>query len=212
MHFEGLFFNIFTEYLPSHSENVGVWKYGVKFHIDCNHVDLCIFFHQLAEEEEIQRLRSETIPYAQLMPYFDRPFRPKRYVLLSLSRIFFSLHWYKYKSYFSCNKIKFVAGLLSPLQSPRGLNYTATITIQNHPEISFTPASYSMITAAQRNNGLCQMEVLLDSLFQWSLFQVMYNMYNLFHLAFVVLWQMEKLLVTNNGLSQMEVLLESLLQ
>ncbi|KAH7427205.1 hypothetical protein KP509_10G034200 [Ceratopteris richardii] len=31
-----------------------------------------------AEEEEIKRLRQEMVPKAQLMPYFDRPFRPQR--------------------------------------------------------------------------------------------------------------------------------------
>eukprot|EP01018_Ginkgo_biloba_P000657 Gb_13279 [translate_table: standard] len=33
---------------------------------------------KLAEEEEIKRLRKEMVPHAQLMPYFDRPFVPKR--------------------------------------------------------------------------------------------------------------------------------------
>ncbi|KAI8004121.1 Protein TPX2 [Camellia lanceoleosa] len=33
---------------------------------------------KLAEEEEIRRLRKELIPRAQLMPYFDRPFIPRR--------------------------------------------------------------------------------------------------------------------------------------
>ncbi|KAL1211350.1 Microtubule-destabilizing protein 60 [Cardamine amara subsp. amara] len=33
---------------------------------------------KLAEEEEIRRLRKELIPKAQPMPYFDRPFIPKR--------------------------------------------------------------------------------------------------------------------------------------
>lgn len=33
---------------------------------------------KVAEEEEIQRLRKEMVPYAQLMPYFDRPFIPKK--------------------------------------------------------------------------------------------------------------------------------------
>lgn len=33
---------------------------------------------KLAEEEEIKRLRKEMIPYAQLMPFFDRPFVPKK--------------------------------------------------------------------------------------------------------------------------------------
>ncbi|KAF1879399.1 hypothetical protein Lal_00005865 [Lupinus albus] len=33
---------------------------------------------QLAEEEEIRRLRKELVPKAQPMPYFDRPFVPKR--------------------------------------------------------------------------------------------------------------------------------------
>ncbi|XP_068654677.1 microtubule-destabilizing protein 60-like [Aristolochia californica] len=34
--------------------------------------------HKLEEEEEIKRLRRELIPRAQPMPYFDRPFVPKR--------------------------------------------------------------------------------------------------------------------------------------
>jgi len=35
---------------------------------------------QIAEEEEVKRLRREMVPRAQLMPYFDRPFMPRRYV------------------------------------------------------------------------------------------------------------------------------------
>lgn len=34
---------------------------------------------QMAEEEEIRRLRKELVPKAQPMPYFDRPFIPRRY-------------------------------------------------------------------------------------------------------------------------------------
>nr|AQX44124.1 hypothetical protein [Apostasia odorata] len=34
--------------------------------------------HKLEKEEEIKRLRRKLIPRAQLMPYFDRPFIPKR--------------------------------------------------------------------------------------------------------------------------------------
>ncbi|KAJ7523393.1 hypothetical protein O6H91_18G049800 [Diphasiastrum complanatum] len=33
---------------------------------------------QIAEQEEVKRLRREMVPRAQLMPYFDRPFMPKR--------------------------------------------------------------------------------------------------------------------------------------
>ncbi|KAI5060320.1 hypothetical protein GOP47_0024740, partial [Adiantum capillus-veneris] len=33
---------------------------------------------KIAEEEEIKRMRHEMVPKAQLMPYFDRPFRPRR--------------------------------------------------------------------------------------------------------------------------------------
>lgn len=33
---------------------------------------------QMEEEEEIRRLRKELIPRAQPMPYFDRPFIPRR--------------------------------------------------------------------------------------------------------------------------------------
>lgn len=37
------------------------------------------YFHlQLAEEEEVRRLRKELVPKAQPMPYFDRPFIPRR--------------------------------------------------------------------------------------------------------------------------------------
>lgn len=38
-----------------------------------------VLFLQLAEEEEIRRLRKELVPKAQPMPYFDRPFIPRRY-------------------------------------------------------------------------------------------------------------------------------------
>jgi hypothetical protein len=37
---------------------------------------LCLL--KLAEEEEIKRLRKELVPKAQPMPYFDRPFIPRR--------------------------------------------------------------------------------------------------------------------------------------
>ncbi|KAJ4960577.1 hypothetical protein NE237_020487 [Protea cynaroides] len=37
---------------------------------------------KLAEEEEIRRLRKELVPKAQPMPYFDKPFIPKRSVKL----------------------------------------------------------------------------------------------------------------------------------
>ncbi|MCO5592867.1 hypothetical protein L7F22_046871 [Adiantum nelumboides] len=33
---------------------------------------------QITEEEDIRRMRQEMVPKAQLMPYFDRPFRPRR--------------------------------------------------------------------------------------------------------------------------------------
>lgn len=33
---------------------------------------------KIKEEEEIKRLRKQMIPYAQLMPFFDRPFVPKK--------------------------------------------------------------------------------------------------------------------------------------
>ncbi|XWS32950.1 hypothetical protein CRYUN_Cryun22dG0034800 [Craigia yunnanensis] len=36
------------------------------------------FDHQMTEEEEIKRLRKELIPKAQPLPYFDRPFIPRR--------------------------------------------------------------------------------------------------------------------------------------
>ncbi len=40
---------------------------------------LIIITMQLAEQEEIRRMRREMVPRAQLMPYFDRPFIPQRY-------------------------------------------------------------------------------------------------------------------------------------
>ncbi|CAA3004347.1 Hypothetical predicted protein [Olea europaea subsp. europaea] len=40
---------------------------------------------KLAEEEEIRRLRKELVPKAQPMPYFDRPFFPRRQCDLVLS-------------------------------------------------------------------------------------------------------------------------------
>ena len=39
------------------------------------------------EEEEIKRLREKMIPLAQVMPFFDRPFVPNKYVLLPLIQI-----------------------------------------------------------------------------------------------------------------------------
>lgn len=41
----------------------------------------CVIFvitKQMAEEEELRRLRKELVPKAQPMPYFDRPFIPRR--------------------------------------------------------------------------------------------------------------------------------------
>ncbi|GJN30693.1 hypothetical protein PR202_gb19023 [Eleusine coracana subsp. coracana] len=38
---------------------------------------------ELEEEERIRQLRKELVPKAQPMPYFDRPFVPKRYVSMS---------------------------------------------------------------------------------------------------------------------------------
>lgn len=38
----------------------------------------CLYVVQLEEEEEIRRLRRELVPKAQPMPYFDRPFIPRR--------------------------------------------------------------------------------------------------------------------------------------
>lgn len=38
-----------------------------------------LLFLQMEEEEEIRRLRKELVPKAQPMPYFDRPFIPKRW-------------------------------------------------------------------------------------------------------------------------------------
>ncbi|KAK6155031.1 hypothetical protein DH2020_009279 [Rehmannia glutinosa] len=47
-------------------------------HSDVRAVERSEFDHQLAEEEEIRRLRKELIPKAQPLPYFDRPFIPRR--------------------------------------------------------------------------------------------------------------------------------------
>ncbi|KAL8172342.1 hypothetical protein V2J09_024146 [Rumex salicifolius] len=72
----------------------------IKLHTDIRAVDRADFDHQvaekmslieqyrmererqlkLAEEEEVKRLRKELVPKAQPMPYFDRPFLPKRSV------------------------------------------------------------------------------------------------------------------------------------
>ncbi|CAJ2665780.1 unnamed protein product [Trifolium pratense] len=50
----------------------------VKLRSDMRAIDRAEFDHQLAEEEEIRRLRKELIPKAQPMPYFDKPFIPRR--------------------------------------------------------------------------------------------------------------------------------------
>ncbi|KAK4279442.1 hypothetical protein QN277_011227 [Acacia crassicarpa] len=70
----------------------------LKLHTDLRALDRAVFDHQVAEkmsiieqykmererqqkfeeEEEIRRLRKELIPKAQPMPYFDRPFIPRR--------------------------------------------------------------------------------------------------------------------------------------
>ncbi|CAJ1947080.1 unnamed protein product [Sphenostylis stenocarpa] len=50
----------------------------LKLHSDIRAVDRAEFDQQLAEEEEIKRLRKELVPKAQPMPYFDRPFVPRR--------------------------------------------------------------------------------------------------------------------------------------
>ncbi|XP_047312841.1 reticulocyte-binding protein homolog 2a-like [Impatiens glandulifera] len=42
---------------------------------------------KLAEEEEIRRLRKELVPKAQPMPYFDRPFVPKRLIYCTFVEI-----------------------------------------------------------------------------------------------------------------------------
>ncbi|KAK6129191.1 hypothetical protein DH2020_037070 [Rehmannia glutinosa] len=47
-------------------------------HSDVRAVERSEFDHQLAEEEEIRRLRKELVPKAQPLPYFDRPFIPRR--------------------------------------------------------------------------------------------------------------------------------------
>lgn len=41
-------------------------------------VSKCSFGLQLSEEEEVKRLRKELVPRAQPMPFFDRPFVPKK--------------------------------------------------------------------------------------------------------------------------------------
>ncbi|KAG5621548.1 hypothetical protein H5410_006766 [Solanum commersonii] len=47
-------------------------------HSDIRAAERAEFDHQMAEEEEIRRLRKELVPKAQPMPYFDRPFVPRR--------------------------------------------------------------------------------------------------------------------------------------
>ncbi|XP_028786656.1 uncharacterized protein LOC114742599 [Neltuma alba] len=76
----------------------GTRPIDLKLHSDLRAIDRAVFDHQvaeklsiieqykmererqqkLAEEEEIRRLRKELIPKAQPMPYFDRPFIPRR--------------------------------------------------------------------------------------------------------------------------------------
>lgn len=34
----------------------------------------------MIEDEEVRMLRKEMVPRAQLMPFFDRPFYPQRYI------------------------------------------------------------------------------------------------------------------------------------
>ncbi|ESQ41525.1 hypothetical protein EUTSA_v10013627mg [Eutrema salsugineum] len=46
-------------------------------HSDVRAVERAEFDNQMAEEEEIRRLRKELVPKAQPMPYFDRPFIPR---------------------------------------------------------------------------------------------------------------------------------------
>ncbi|GFY86988.1 TPX2 (targeting protein for Xklp2) protein family [Actinidia rufa] len=47
-------------------------------HSDVRAMERAEFDQQLADEEEIRRLRKELVPRAQPMPYFDRPFIPRR--------------------------------------------------------------------------------------------------------------------------------------
>ncbi|PKA53675.1 Protein TPX2 [Apostasia shenzhenica] len=47
-------------------------------HSDVRAIERADFDNYLEKEEEIKRLRRKLIPRAQLMPYFDRPFIPKR--------------------------------------------------------------------------------------------------------------------------------------
>ncbi|GMI67538.1 hypothetical protein like AT5G15510 [Hibiscus trionum] len=76
----------------------GTRPVDLRFHSDVRAVDRAEFDHQvaekmslieqykmererqqkMAEEEEIKRLRKELVPKAQPMPYFDRPFIPRR--------------------------------------------------------------------------------------------------------------------------------------
>ncbi|KAG0594815.1 hypothetical protein M758_UG112300 [Ceratodon purpureus] len=56
----------FDEYIADRRKQEGLQKLEEERH------------RQIAEEEEIRRLRREMVPRAQLMPYFDRPFMPRR--------------------------------------------------------------------------------------------------------------------------------------
>jgi len=56
------------------------WVLILSYHV-FHYLKFCCLVYvplQLAEEEEIRRLRKELIPKAQPMPYFDRPFIPRR--------------------------------------------------------------------------------------------------------------------------------------
>jgi len=54
-------------------------RLNVKLHTESRAAERAEFDHnQLSEEEEIKRLREEMIPYAQVMPFFDQQFIPKK--------------------------------------------------------------------------------------------------------------------------------------
>ncbi|KAF8389732.1 hypothetical protein HHK36_024251 [Tetracentron sinense] len=50
----------------------------LKLHSDMRALERAEFDNHLEEEEEMKRLKRECIPRAQPMPYFDRPFLPRR--------------------------------------------------------------------------------------------------------------------------------------
>jgi hypothetical protein len=89
-----------VQYLPTFTPQINeslFWVIMFPFYPICWHIVYILHWQctliksiyyiplQLAEEEEIRRLRKELIPKAQPMPYFDRPFIPRRYWLINIT-------------------------------------------------------------------------------------------------------------------------------